>query len=74
MSEQEKKRQKIYDLLNTETKPTFLCLPYTKQRKFFYRNRVFFSLNKKPKEGFITFLAMVITKRTTMSVRKHAYE
>ena len=33
MSEQEKKRQRVYDLLNAETKPKFLCLPYTKQRK-----------------------------------------
>ena len=33
MSEQEKKRQRIYDLLNTETKLKFLCLPYTKQKK-----------------------------------------
>ena len=33
MSEQEKKRQGIYDLLNAETKPNFLCLSYTKQRK-----------------------------------------
>ena len=33
MSEQEKKQQRIiYDLLNTETKPDFLCLVYTKQR------------------------------------------
>ena len=31
MSEQEKKQQRIYDLLNAETKPKFLCLPYTKQ-------------------------------------------
>ena len=33
LDEQEKKRQRIYDLLNAETKLTFLCLPYTKQRK-----------------------------------------
>ena len=26
MSEQEKKRQKVYDLLNAETKPDLLCL------------------------------------------------
>ena len=30
MNEQEKKRQIIYDLLNAETKPKFLCLPYKK--------------------------------------------
>ena len=34
MSEQEKK-QRIYDLLNAETKQKFLCLLYTKQRKYF---------------------------------------
>ena len=35
MNEQEKKRQRIYDLLNAETKPKILCLPYSKQRTFF---------------------------------------
>ena len=42
MSEQEKK-QRIYDLLNAETKPKFLCLAYTKQRKnFFYKKKELF--------------------------------
>ena len=41
MSEQEKKRQRIYDLLNAETKPKFLCLPYTKQRKIFFTEKEF---------------------------------
>ena len=27
------KRQRTYDLLKTETKPKFLCLPYTKKGK-----------------------------------------
>ena len=35
MSKQEKKQQRIYDLLNAETKPKFLCLLYIKQRKTF---------------------------------------
>ena len=35
MSEQEKKQQRIYDLLNAETKPKTFCLPYIKQRKLF---------------------------------------
>ena len=35
MSEQEKKRQKIYDLMNAETKTKSLCLPYTKLRNWF---------------------------------------
>ena len=39
MSEQGKKWQRIYDLFNTETKPKFLCLSYTKQRKDFYKKR-----------------------------------
>ena len=53
MIEQEMNRQRIYDLLNAETKPKFFfCLPYTKQRKkfffffffffFFYRKRAFY--------------------------------
>ena len=33
MSEQEKKSQKINDLLNAKTKPRFLCLAYTRQKK-----------------------------------------
>ena len=34
MSEQEKKRQRIFDLLNAGTKLKFLCLASTKQRNF----------------------------------------
>ena len=41
MSEQEKKRQRIYDLLNAETQPKFLCLPYKKQRNFFSEKELF---------------------------------
>ena len=41
MREQETKFQKINDLLNAETKPKFLCLPYTKQKQN-YRKRAFF--------------------------------
>ena len=37
MSEQEKKRQRIYDLLNAETKPKFPCLLYAKQGNFFQK-------------------------------------
>ena len=33
MNEQEMKRQRIYDLLNAETKPKFLYLLCIKQRK-----------------------------------------
>ena len=41
MSEQEKKRQRIYDLLNAETKLKLLCQLYTKQRKIFTVNELF---------------------------------
>ena len=41
MSEQEKKLQRIYDLLNAETKSKFLCLPFTKQRKKFTEKELF---------------------------------
>ena len=69
MSGQEKKRQRIYDLLNTATKPKFLGLPYTKQmnpfflqKKSFLRKRESEGLNKKQKEGFLTALAPMIKK------------
>ena len=35
MSEKEKKRQRISNLLNAETEPKFLYNLYTKQRKIF---------------------------------------
>ena len=38
MSEQ---RQRIYDLLNTEIKPKFLCQLYTKKSKKINRKRAF---------------------------------
>ena len=41
MSEQEKKFQRIYDLLNSETTPKFLCLLYTKQRKIILQKKSF---------------------------------
>ena len=41
MSEQEKKRRRIYDLVNAETKPKFLCLTYTEQRKKFTEKKLF---------------------------------
>ena len=45
MNEQEKKQQRIYDLFNTKTKPKFLLLPWTKQKKIF--------LQKKAGEGLL---------------------
>ena len=52
---------------NKETEPKFLCLPYTKQRKFlskksFLRKRASEGLNKKRKKGFITALATATKK------------
>ena len=42
MCEQEKKQQRVYDLLNTETKLKFLFLLYIKQKKKkIYRKRAF---------------------------------
>ena len=80
IKEQEKKRQSIYDLLNAEPKPKFLCLPFTKQRKKIHRKRVFLrkkgcrGLNKKQKESFLTAVATAIEKDPTTSIRKYAYE
>ena len=42
MSEQEKKRQRIYDLFITETKLKFLCLTYANQRKFLLTEKEIF--------------------------------
>ena len=46
-SEQEKKRHRIYYLLNAETKPKFLCLTYTNQRNiyFFFTEKELFKEN-----------------------------
>ena len=41
MREQKKKRQRIHNLLNAETKPKFI-LPYTKQRKHVLQKNIFF--------------------------------
>ena len=41
MNEKETKPQRIYDLLNADTKPTFLFLPYTKQRISFTEKELF---------------------------------
>ena len=46
MSEQEKKRQRIYVMLYAETKPKLLCLLYTKQRKNFTEKELFKKMGK----------------------------
>ena len=43
MSEQEKERLRIYELLYAETKTKFLCLPYTMQRFFFFTEKNLFN-------------------------------
>ncbi len=78
MSEQEKKRQRIYDLLNAETKPKFLCLLNTKQRKIFYRKELFKKkaeqrIEQKQKEGLITALATEIMKDPHNDDKKACY-
>ena len=45
MSEQEKKRQRTYGLLNAKTKPKLLCLAYTKQRKKIFTEKKLFKEN-----------------------------
>ena len=81
MSEQEKKQQRIYDLLNAKTKPKIIskiirvCL----QRKIFSEKELFKEnrsgrLNKKWKVGFLIALTTAIKKDLTMSIRKHANE
>ena len=80
MSEQENIRQRIYDLLNAETEPEFLCQPYTKERNIFLQKKNFFRsrgsdrLNKRRKESFLTALVTVIKKDPTTSIRKQANE
>ena len=83
MSDQEKKRQRIYDLLNAEIQPKFLCLSYRKRRKNFTEKYLFKEqgserLNKKKKKkkkkGFLTALATAIKKGPTTSIKKHTYE
>ena len=78
INEQEKKRQRIYDFLNAKTKPKFLCLPYTKQRKKSFTEKELFNekeewrVEQKRKECFLIALAMVIKKDPITSIRKHA--
>ena len=73
MREQEKKWPRIYDLLNVETKPKFLCLPYTNKRKNFLLKKSFLrtrgsgGLNKKWKEGFL----IVLTGPHTVNKKVH---
>ena len=62
INEQEKKRQSVDNLLNTEMNPKFLCLLYTKQREMFLEKKTFLRKNRewrieqKMKECFLTAL------------------
>ena len=71
MSEQEKKRQRVLNLLNI----------YRKQNKDIFSGKRVFSgksggwrIEQKPKEGFLSALATAIKKAPTTSIRKHANE
>ena len=46
MSGQEKKQQRIYDLINAGTK-TFHCLPYTEQRTIFLKEKELFKRKRE---------------------------
>ena len=78
MNDQEKKRQRIYDMLDTETQPKVSLSTVYKAKKIFYRKRAFkkngkWRIEQKLKEGLLTALTMPI-KDTTISIRKHANE
>ena len=47
MSEQEKEWQRIYDVLNAETKPKFLCLTDLKQSCFSFTEKELFKEKRK---------------------------
>ena len=67
MSEQEKKRQRIYDLLQSRPSQPFFVYHIQKKEKIhkkidFLRKRGTGGLNKEPKEGFLTALGTAIKK------------
>ena len=77
MSEHEKKQQRIYIWLNAETKPKFLFLPYTKQRKKMIEKEHFkekgeWRVERKEKRRILTALATAVKKDATTSIRKQA--
>ena len=70
MNEQEKKRQKIFGLLNalfTVYKAKKICL---QKERFFFWKKGSGGLNKKWEEGFLTAFTTVIKKDPKMSLRK----
>ena len=78
MSEQEKKRQRIYNLLIAETKLTFLCLPYTKQwknlQKKKFKEKRSTGLDKNEKKAFKPLLLRRLKRTPISSIRKHDNE
>ena len=79
MSEQEKKQQRIYDLLYAKTNPKFPCLLYTNKILSFYSKRDFLRKKgsvglkkKKTKEDFLTAPASAIKLGLLTSIRKCA--
>ena len=67
MSEQEKKRQRIYDLLNAETKPFFST------EKGVFKEKWEWKIEQKWK-CFLTSLGTVLKGDPTTLTRKHANE
>ena len=66
-------------MLNAETKPKFLCLPYTKKRKKITEKELFKEegsggLKKNRKEDFLIALTTAIMQDPSTSIRNHANE
>ena len=81
MQKQEKNRQIIYDLVNTDTKPVSLSTVYTAKKILFTKKKNVFKekkgsvrFNKNWKEGVLTALATAIKNYTTISIRNQANE
>ena len=80
MSEQEKKQQRIYDLLNTETKPKFFFVYHIQSKEKIFTGKELFKekpklrIGQKTKKGFLTALATAIIKDPITSIRKHPDE
>ena len=81
MSEQEKKRQRMYSLLNAKTKPKFFLSTVYKANNFFLQKNIFLRkrrneglYKKKSKEGFLTDLVTAFKKEPTASTRKQVNE
>ena len=80
MSERKKKkRQRIYYLICAETKPNFLCLPYTQQKIFFFTEKDLYKEKEEWRTEQKTERRLFNCthngdKDPTMSIKKHANE